>query len=224
MEYSNLKKLGKDELIYLITMLEKDIKSEYEKYTIPPNAYEFYYKIKKLFKDKNDIVSISNSNQSSMFISNNPDILDLNPITLQTEIDKETLEDAFGYNQTIYPNIKNIDDVLAKNIKQVIAINKTENKAIGESVLFDIKNKRNILVLRMFPDKKEFRLKDLLEIVYRLRREKNINQEEELYRSFKSHIDENGTLFLEVKFDYFTEQRLGEGGDEIETSDEGEDE
>jgi hypothetical protein len=33
--YSTLKKLGKDELIYLISVIEKDIRKEYEKYTVP---------------------------------------------------------------------------------------------------------------------------------------------------------------------------------------------
>jgi hypothetical protein len=32
--YSTLKKLGKDELIYLISVIEKDIRKEYEKYTV----------------------------------------------------------------------------------------------------------------------------------------------------------------------------------------------
>ena len=57
MEYNTLKKLGKDELIYLISTIEKNIRKEYEKYTIPP--VELYHMIKDLFQNKKNLNPIS---------------------------------------------------------------------------------------------------------------------------------------------------------------------
>lgn len=210
MEYSNLKKLGKDELIYLITMLEKDIRSDYEKYTVPENSKEFYNKIRELFsKEKDDSLlnPIPNSYQTNMFIRINPHILYLNTVTLKTEYGKQEMILAFD-ETNLYPIFANqkLDTVLAKNINQVIAINKTSIDSIEDSSLYYESSIRDLLVLRMTPNKKEITLRDLSEIVFRLRRDIIVNEDKERFSHFKSHIDENGTLFLQVKFDYFSAQ------------------
>ena len=210
MEYSNLKKLGKDELIYLIAMLEKDIRSEYEKYTVPENSDKFYHKIRKLFSKEKDLLHpIPNAYQTNMFISINPHIFYLNTVTLKAEIGTQELELAFDDTASaLYPTFANqkLDTVLAKDINQVIAVNKTSIDSIEASSLYYESSIRDLLVLRMTPNKKEITLRDLSEIVFRLRRDIIVNEDKERFSHFKSHIDENGTLFLQVKFDYFSAQ------------------
>lgn len=210
MEYQGLKLLNKDELIHLITTLERDIRKEYEKFTVPPE--EFYHMIRNLFeKDEKELNSLPYIDEINNFVKRNPDMLYLNPATLKLEFDDIKIEEAFYNAIDENWNSQNMDTIISTGIKQIIAINKTNNKSIYDSVLYDISDRIPTISLRTVPNKNEVKLKDIFEIIFRLRRNKNIGGE--MFSQVKTHIDKNGTLFMEVKFIYFSED-----GIDIETS------
>lgn len=168
--------------------------------------------IRNLFKkDEKELNPLPYIDEINNFVKRNPDMLYLNPATLKLEFDDIKMEEAFYNAIDENWNSQNMDTIISTGIKQIIAINKTNNKSIYDSVLYDISDRIPTISLRTVPNKNEVKLKDIFEIIFRLRRNKNIGGE--MFSQVKTHIDKNGTLFMEVKFLYFTEN-----GEDIETS------
>lgn len=186
----SLRLLNKDELIHLITILERDIRKEYENFTIL--SEEDYNMTKNLFK-KLDVELTPIENFRVIHLMIHYCSVNINPVTLKLE---------FSDLDPPFQNI-NINDILIKGIKRIIAISKT----VKGNIYYDNDDDytRRFISLSTVPKGNGVTFKDILEVIFRLRKDKNGDEDIEQFSHFRSHIDEKGTLFMEVNFVNFTD-------------------
>lgn len=198
--YSNLQKLNKDELIYIMCIMEKDIRREYELFTVPP--VEMYHMIKDLFKKRNNLNPLPHSEMLNELISFNIKNMSLNPVTLKFEIHNEIDKDFDrGEEEEWLKTISNWESNILDNVKvkQVICIN-------GSGINDDERSKAveaqdEDLRCRMIVENNKITVKNIIEMIYRIKGSK-YDTWYELFSNMLSHIDAHGTLFLEIEFDH----------------------
>ena len=201
--YSTLNKLNKDELICIISILERDIRKEYEKFSLPDE--KVYTEIFSFFQNNKNINKIPYETAISIAISGAITSVTLDPVTLQlifTEPDVEfgDVENVEEYNwavNTFKPNIW--DTIVIENIKKVIAINSSGVNTDSRSGSCKVPD--TYLRCRMEVSNNRVILKELVELVFRIKGSKS-DHWYELYQSITTHLDKEGTLFISVDFDH----------------------
>ena len=204
-DYSTLKKLGKDELIYLISVIERDIRKEYEKYSIPP--VEFYHMIKDLFQNNKNLNPIPHEEGISTLIYDGISNISLDPVLLRivfknVDVESATTGDLDNEELTWVEELLEKgfwDNVVVENVKQVICIN-------GRGVNTDYRSgaakvKDEDLRCHMAVSNNKITIRDLTELVYRIKSSK-FDFYYELYEGISTHLDDKGTLFIEADFDH----------------------
>ena len=204
-DYSTLKKLGKDELIYLISVIEKDIRKEYEKYTIPP--VEIYHMIKDLFQNKKNLNPIPHEEGISTLIYDGVLNISLDPVLLRIVFKNVDVESAttgdLDNEELIW--VEELlergfwDNVVVENVKQVICINGRGVNTDYRSGSAEVKDED--LRCRMVVSNNKVTIRELTELVYRIKGSK-FDFYYELYEGISTHLDDKGTLFIEADFDH----------------------
>ena len=206
MEYNTLKKLGKDELIYLISTIERDIRKEYEKYTMPP--VELYHMIKDLFQNKKNLNPIHHEEGISTLIYDGLREISLHPVLLKVvfnenvDIENLTTGDLDNEELTWVEELLGKgfwDNVVVENVKQVICINGRGVNTDYRSGSANVKNED--LRCRMMVSNNKVTIRELTELVYRIKGSK-FDFYYELYEGISTHLDDKGTLFIEADFDH----------------------
>ena len=205
-DYSTLKKLGKDELIYLISVIERDIRKEYEKYIVPP--VEFYHMIKELFQNKEKLNPIPYELAINILLNESINEIALDPVLLKLIFDDVNVEDVELGDIENDNEHKWAEDVIKtgfwnaiiiENVKQVICINgsgvNTDSKSNSTKVADED------LRCRMAVSGNRVTLRELTELIFRVKGSK-FDFWYELYDGISTHIDDKGTLFIQTNFDH----------------------
>ena len=204
--YSTLKKLGKDELIYLITILEREIRKEYEKFTVPP--LKFYYMIEELFKEGKNLKPVSHEAAITILIAEALRDIYLNPVLLKLMFNDRYIDfpltDIEDENDRKWAGDllreRFWDIVIIENVKQVICVNGSgvnEDERSGATPSIEDHN----LVCRLNVYNNKVTLRELTELVYRIKSSK-FDFWYELFEGISTHIDDKGTLFIQARFDH----------------------
>ena len=206
MEYNTLKKLGKDELIYLISVIERNIRKEYEKYTVPP--VELYHMIEDLFKNKN-LNPIPHEDGINILVNGAFRYISLDPVMLKVvfneNVDIQDVETGDLENDDDLKWVEELlkrgfwDIVVVENVKQVICVNGSGVNTDDRSCSAKVKDAD--LRCRMSVTNNKVTLRELTELFYRIKGSK-FDFWYELYQGFASHLDDKGTLFIQVYFDH----------------------
>ena len=198
--YSTLNKLNKDELIYIMNILEKEVRKEYEKFSLPDE--NVYTKIISLFHNTKNTNKIPHEGAINSLLGDAIIDVNLDPVTLQIIFSIPHLnfdiDDEEEYNWAV-STIKSWNSVIIENVKKVIAINSSgvnTDSRCGSSKVTD-----NYLRCRMEVSNNQVTLKELCELVFRIKCSK-ITHWYELFQSIATHLDAEGTLFISVDFDH----------------------
>lgn len=211
-DYSTLKKLGKDELIYLISVIERDIRKEYEKYTVP--SVELYYIIKKLFQDKEKLIPLPHEFAIFMLMNEAINKISLDPVLLKLkfddvnveEVELEGIEDPIEYQwakdllKTDFWNA-----IIVTDIKQIICINGDGVNHDTRSVSANVKDED--LRSRMDVSNNKVTLRQLTELIYLSREAKstsgmNSTKDFLLIWTTKEHFSFKSTLIMDHKSNF----------------------